>query len=410
MCSADPLQWVTRFSIDHSLDQSNWVSLGQFPGIPLQPPPPFAVSPFLAANTDSDTQVDTIFSSVITARFVRINVIAFNNHPSMRWDVLSPNPNGQADDGSNLVPVGSNAVKTADIAKVILSALDKNLAVLQESQAQITTVYNDAIEARDTAQVLYNDAETSESQLKNTMEQSTALAAEARTQCTDASQALVQANSALSAANVAANSLTTAADKEINIIQELKGKLVEVRFVTFSFCQSCAHCSVQLTNVKLQTSDLQTQTDLSQKFRQTIIERTASFRQSSLAELMVGLEATRDHHEIQGMHPLLDQLLAKLLQQKQSALNSVQAANQTQGQAATAQQSLCETANIREGEATAATAAWNTATDVLRGRLNALNTAKTEANSVTTAYNTSKAGFDSEVATMNQMKLFHSGQ
>jgi len=368
-------QWVTRFSIDHSLDQSNWVSLGQFP-----------------ANTDTDTQVDTIFSSVITARFVRINVIAFNNHPSMRWDVLSPNPNGQDDDGSNLVPVGSNAVKTADIAKVILSALDKNLAVLQESQAQITKVYNDAIEARDTAQALYNDAETSESQKKNTMEQSSALAAEAKTQCTQASQALVQANSALSAANAAANSLTTAADKEINIIQELKGKLVE------------------LTNVKLQTSDLQTQTDLSQKFRQTIIERTASFRQSSLAELMVGLEATRDHHEIQGMHALLDQLLAKLIQQKQSALNSVQAATQTQGQAATAQQSLCETANIRKDEATAATAAWNTATDVLQGRLNALNTAKTEANSVTTAYNTAKASFDSEVATMNQMKLFHSGQ
>jgi hypothetical protein len=242
------------------------------------------------------------------------------------------------------------------------------------------------------------------------MEQSSALAAEAKTQCTEASQALVQANSALSAANAAANSLTTAADKEINIIQELKGKLVEVRFVTFSFCQSCAHCSVQLTNVKLQTSDLQTQTDLSQKFRQTIIERTASFRQSSLAELMVGLEATRDHHEIQGMHALLDQLLAKLIQQKQSALNSVQAATQTQGQAATAQQSLCETANIRKDEATAATAAWNTATDVLQGRLNALNTAKTEANSVTTAYNTAKASFDSEVATMNQMKLFHSGQ
>ena len=64
--SAD--QWVTRFAVVASQDGNNWWSVG----------------PSFAGNSDRDTKVTNVFRQSVTARYVRIMPLAWNNHMSLR--------------------------------------------------------------------------------------------------------------------------------------------------------------------------------------------------------------------------------------------------------------------------------------------------------------------------------------
>ena len=208
--SSNALQWISRFSIDVSTDNSNWVSLGQF-----------------AANTDQDTPVETIFNKPVTARFVRITVVSFNSHSSMRWDVLTLNPGGRIDDGTNIVQSNS-FVKTADLSGSILTALNKNIETLAATDADMKKLLTDAQKAQDAAQTLFKSASDDLAFRKSQMEASATKAAAANDQCTAATSAAQAAASAVTQANSDLATVGAANDKEIAVILQLKDKLAEV--------------------------------------------------------------------------------------------------------------------------------------------------------------------------------------
>jgi len=64
----DALQWVTRIKVETRVDGSSWdVVLNDVP-----------------SNTDTTTQVTNEFSQLVNARYVRITVLEYFGHPSMR--------------------------------------------------------------------------------------------------------------------------------------------------------------------------------------------------------------------------------------------------------------------------------------------------------------------------------------
>ena len=64
-------QYVTRFTVKVSNNGHSWSDKGQFDG-----------------NVDNDTPKQALFAEGTSARYVRIYITAFNEHPSMRSDVL----------------------------------------------------------------------------------------------------------------------------------------------------------------------------------------------------------------------------------------------------------------------------------------------------------------------------------
>ena len=67
----DCAQWVTQFRIRYSLtDDNNLRNLGVFEG-----------------NKDNTSVVKRYFKEPIRARIIRLYVLGYNSHPSLRWDL-----------------------------------------------------------------------------------------------------------------------------------------------------------------------------------------------------------------------------------------------------------------------------------------------------------------------------------
>ena len=163
----------------------------------------------------------------------------------MRWDALQLNENGLANDGSNFVPdISSNAVKGADISKVMLDALSKNVAALQASQDAITKVWQEAKDAQAAAQALFDAASSDLSIRKLAMEASAGKSAAAETACSNADNVMNTANGALAQATTESQTISASSDKEIAVILQLKGKLQEVQPLVSFACKNCARLTV----------------------------------------------------------------------------------------------------------------------------------------------------------------------
>jgi len=67
-------QWVTKYSIDTSENGEVWTTHGIFVG-----------------NFDIDTICQSRLEHPVLARFVKLTVVEYVNHPSLRWDVLTYN-------------------------------------------------------------------------------------------------------------------------------------------------------------------------------------------------------------------------------------------------------------------------------------------------------------------------------
>lgn len=161
----------------------------------------------------------------------------------MRWDVLQLNEKGLSNDGSNFVPdVSSGAVKGADISKVMIDALDKNIKALEESHNAITKVWQDAKKAQDTAQTLFDEASNQFNSRKRSMETVAEKSAGAEEMCSKANNAVSAANGALAQATSDSQTVSATVDKEIAIIMHLKGKLTEVRSIVCCFTLSDSRC------------------------------------------------------------------------------------------------------------------------------------------------------------------------
>ena len=67
----DMAQWVTKFRIRYSLTgENNLRNLGVFEG-----------------NKDNTTVVKRYFKEPVLARIIRLYVLGFNEHPSLRWEL-----------------------------------------------------------------------------------------------------------------------------------------------------------------------------------------------------------------------------------------------------------------------------------------------------------------------------------
>ena len=109
---------------------------------------------------------------------------------------------------------------------------------------------------------------------------------------------------------------------------------------------------MQLTNVKLQTSDIQ------KKMRSGVVAIQDSLSPSTIAALLVGLDSSRAFEETNTINSLLDQLLAKLRQSKTDAAAKV-AATTNRANAATADRNTkCGTANSIKSELASLSDSW----------------------------------------------------
>jgi hypothetical protein len=161
----------------------------------------------------------------------------------MRWDALQLNEKGASNDGSNFVPdVSSGAVKGADISKVMIDALDKNIKALEESHNAITKVWQDAKKAQDSAQTLFDEATNQFGSRKRSMETGAEKSAGAEAMCSKANNAVTAANGALAQATSDSKAASASVDKEIEIIMHLKSKLTEVRSLVCCFMLSDSRC------------------------------------------------------------------------------------------------------------------------------------------------------------------------
>jgi len=70
----DSKQWVTKYSIDTSENGEVWTAHGTFVG-----------------NFDRDTICRSRLKHPVLARFVKLSVVEYHIHPSLRWDVLTYN-------------------------------------------------------------------------------------------------------------------------------------------------------------------------------------------------------------------------------------------------------------------------------------------------------------------------------
>merc|ERR1711920_235898 len=68
----DHAQWVTKYSIETSENGFTWIAHGVFSG-----------------NFDVETICYSRLEHPVFARFVKLNVLLYEDHPSMRWDVLA---------------------------------------------------------------------------------------------------------------------------------------------------------------------------------------------------------------------------------------------------------------------------------------------------------------------------------
>lgn len=363
-------QWVNRFSIDHSNDNVNWVSLGNFPG-----------------NTDQDSVIETIFAEPVTARYIRISVVSVSGHASMRWDALQLNPGGLTNDGRNWVPLplgSSNAVTAArlDISTAIRNTISTNVTTaLQASMDAITAVWEDAKTAQASAQTLY-DAATSDLATRRTlMDASAAASALADTACTNAINAMNAANGAHATASTESQTHVNTADREIAIIMSLKEQLR------------------QLESVNLQTSDVQ------KEMRNGVVAIQDSLSASTVATLLVGLDSSRVFAETTAITALLDQLLASMRQRKTDAAAQLPTTLAASNAATLDRNTRCGSSAASRIELASLTDSWNRGTSTVRDRLAPLDTAKAVVGRVTTAYNTILAKFASAVASISSLNL-----
>ena len=71
-------QWVTSYTLDSSLDGEVWTAIRN----PFNPE-----SKVFAGNFDRDSE--RRHDILVVARFVRLNILTFHLHPSMRWGVFA---------------------------------------------------------------------------------------------------------------------------------------------------------------------------------------------------------------------------------------------------------------------------------------------------------------------------------
>ena len=69
-------QWVTEYKLQYGMDENGLIDIEDTT----------RASRIFSGNTDRNTVVLNTFDPVRT-RFVRLNVVAFNSNPSMRWEV-----------------------------------------------------------------------------------------------------------------------------------------------------------------------------------------------------------------------------------------------------------------------------------------------------------------------------------
>jgi len=205
-------------------------------------------------------------------------------------------------------------------------------------------------------------------------------------QCTANSNTLVAATTVLNDATKASDDGKGVIDRELAVIRQLKDKLRE------------------LTGINAQVSDVQLR---ARSFSDAVSEASAKsgLRASTslmLAQLMS--RSNRNHAETGDIDRLLDQIITKLNAERQRQLDAVEIAQNAFNSATTNKVNSCNAAGAKQIEAKAASDAFDIAEGELNSRNQELTAAKAEASRTSTVLSEVKANYDSEVASLTQMK------
>ena len=108
----------------------------------------------------------------------------------------------------------------------------------------------------------------------------------------------------------------------------------------------------QLSNVKLETSNIQKQ------MRLGVVALQDSLRASTVAELLVGLDSSRHFEESDSIHALLDQMLKKLNKNKSDAADKLAASTSAANTATADRNTQCGEAAALKSELATLTSSW----------------------------------------------------
>ena len=85
--SAGHNEWVTKFKVSFSTDNSTYLYITSTGGTTTD----INSAQEFSGNTDQNTKVENLFTSTILAKYIRFHPVSWNNHISMRADVLIKN-------------------------------------------------------------------------------------------------------------------------------------------------------------------------------------------------------------------------------------------------------------------------------------------------------------------------------
>jgi len=281
---------------------------------------------------------------------------------------------------------------TSDIGKTVLAALEANLQKLTTTNNNLKADSDRTASLAAAAKTLFDEASNDMATKKSNMEKAMTSAAAAKEKCSAHSDDSVAANS-VQAQAVKTSKDSEVIDKELALIAQLKSKLNE------------------LTNTKsLETNNLQSSVDITEGVNRAIRVASAGARpETALVFKALEVSAGRQFQESDEINKLLDQLIAKLENEKATKRANVVAATKRAEEAKKLADDSCAASDARKEEVRVLTNSFQQSVSVVDTRREELNTVNGMAATALKSFKDFQASFESEKATHASVADFFKG-
>jgi hypothetical protein len=281
---------------------------------------------------------------------------------------------------------------TSDIGKTVLAALEANLQKLTTTNNNLKADSDRTASLAAAAKTLFDEASNDMATKKSNMEKAMTSAAAAKEKCSAHSDDSVAANS-VQAQAVKTSKDSEVIDKELALIAQLKSKLNE------------------LTNTKsLETNNLQSSVDITEGVNRAIRVASAGARpETALVFKALEVSAGRQFQESDEINKLLDQLIAKLENEKATKRANVVAATKRAEEAKKVADDSCAASDARKEEVRVLTNSFQQSVSVVDTRREELNTVNGMAATALKSFKDFQASFESEKATHASVADFFKG-
>jgi len=281
---------------------------------------------------------------------------------------------------------------TTDMGKTVLTALGDSLQKLSTTNNNLKADSDRTASLAAAAKTLLDEASGDMDTKKANMESAMTAAAAAAKKCTDDTNERTSSEAAQAQA-VKTGKDSEVIDKELALIAQLKAKLVE------------------LTNTKsLQTQNLQSSEDITEGVNRAIRAASAGARpETAIVFQALEVAAGRQFQESAEIDKLLDQLIAKLENEKSVKRANVVAATKRAEDAKKVADGSCAASDAKKEEVRILTRSYENSVRVVDSRREEHKTISAMAATALKSFTDFQASFESEKATMTRITQFFNG-